>query len=114
MQVRDYISAKDMTIDIHCPDPVSQGVVSELVPAMAPMILESKHLGYSCVLNSIDMLLGSKRKATDPPDDLGTSKRIKNSHTASPEAENKPIKVIPFPEKVGPTYILNQIIQDYS
>ncbi|KAL9600795.1 MAG: hypothetical protein Q9219_002933 [cf. Caloplaca sp. 3 TL-2023] len=48
---------------------------------MAPMILEN-----------------TKRKATDPPDDVSTIKRIKNSHTATPEAE-KPIKVVPFPEK---------------
>ncbi|KAI4131918.1 MAG: hypothetical protein LQ338_001000 [Usnochroma carphineum] len=49
---------------------------------MAPMILDN-----------------AKRKATDPLDDPAASKRIKNSHTASPEAEKKPIKVVPFPEK---------------
>ena len=42
----------------------------------------------------------AKRKASEPLDDLAAVKRIKNSHTVTPEADKKPIKVVPFPEKV--------------
>ncbi|KAL8899703.1 MAG: hypothetical protein Q9192_001439 [Flavoplaca navasiana] len=41
----------------------------------------------------------TKRKASEPLDDLAAIKRIKNSHTATPEEERKPITVVPFPEK---------------
>ncbi|KAG7007040.1 histone acetyltransferase GCN5 [Physcia stellaris] len=40
-----------------------------------------------------------KRKASDQPDDVVLKKRIKNSHTVTPEKEKKPINVVPFPEK---------------
>ncbi|KAL8797008.1 MAG: hypothetical protein Q9195_000779 [Heterodermia aff. obscurata] len=40
-----------------------------------------------------------KRKASDQPEDIILKKRIKNSHTVTPEREKKPINVVPFPEK---------------
>ena len=43
----------------------------------------------------------NKRKAADEPDAPKASKRVKNSHTASPEQEKRSLKVIPFPEKVS-------------
>ncbi|MCJ1402812.1 histone acetyltransferase [Xylographa trunciseda] len=41
----------------------------------------------------------NKRKAAEDPDVPKASKRVKNSHTASPEQEKRSLKVIPFPEK---------------
>lgn len=41
----------------------------------------------------------SKRKASDLSDAPFPSKRIKNSHTISPELDKKPVHVVPFPEK---------------
>ncbi|MCJ1464463.1 histone acetyltransferase [Pseudocyphellaria aurata] len=41
----------------------------------------------------------SKRKASDLPDAPMPSKRIKNSHTLSPEIDRKPVHIVPFPEK---------------
>jgi hypothetical protein len=68
---------------------------------MAPMMLESEYLAkmkHGHYSSDAD----NKRKA---PEDLDTasisSKRIKSSHTASPEAQKSPVKVIPFPERVG-------------
>ncbi|KAL8778018.1 MAG: hypothetical protein Q9194_002231 [Teloschistes cf. exilis] len=49
---------------------------------MAPMILEN-----------------AKRKASEPPEELAVSKRLKNSHPISPDEDKKPIAVVPFPEK---------------
>ena len=46
------------------------------------------------------MLLEPKRKAANQLGSESPSKRIKNSHTISPETEGK-TRVVPFPEKVG-------------
>ena len=43
--------------------------------------------------------LDGKRKASDQPDDVAWKKRIKNSHTVTPEKEKRP-SIVPFPEKV--------------
>lgn len=67
---------------------------------MAPMILESTRSQWQHLKYRADKASDAKRKAIDPPDDLAAIKRIKNSHTASPEAEKKKIKVVPFAEKV--------------
>ncbi|KAI4122016.1 MAG: hypothetical protein LQ347_006655 [Umbilicaria vellea] len=50
---------------------------------MAPMIIEH-----------------SKRKALDDLESPSANKRIKNSHATAPETERRPLKVVPFPEKV--------------
>ncbi|KAI9744474.1 MAG: histone acetyltransferase [Claussenomyces sp. TS43310] len=41
----------------------------------------------------------AKRKATDEPSTPSASKRIKSSHSQSPEPKKVPLKMIPFPEK---------------
>ncbi|MCJ1339260.1 histone acetyltransferase [Bachmanniomyces sp. S44760] len=41
----------------------------------------------------------NKRKATDDGESLVATKRIKNSHTSSPETDKRPLKAIPYPEK---------------
>lgn len=68
---------------------------------MAPMIIERKS---SCHVPSTrrhtDLFADSKRKALDDPGSPSANKRIKNSHPAATEAERKPLKVVPFPEKV--------------
>ena len=43
--------------------------------------------------------LDGKRKASDQPEDAVLKKRIKNSHTVTPEKEKRP-SIVPFPEKV--------------
>lgn len=68
---------------------------------MAPIILESKTTRGPRLPSRSDEFPDTKRKATDSLDDLAVSKRIKNSHTASPEPEKKLINVVAFPEKVG-------------
>lgn len=51
----------------------------------------------------LTLLPDGKRKAVEQPDFSTPFKRIKNSHTISPEKEEetKPLTVIPFPEKVS-------------
>lgn len=68
---------------------------------MAPIILESTSTRGPRSECPTDELIDTKRKATDSLDDPAVSKRIKNSHTASPEPQKKLINVVPFPEKVG-------------
>jgi len=41
-----------------------------------------------------------KRKASDASDGPIFKKRIKNSHTVSPEKDKKALNIVPFPEKV--------------
>jgi hypothetical protein len=72
---------------------------------MAPSKDESK-LGaiamYLCFRDFNILFLGSKRKATDEPSTPSASKRIKSSHSDSPEPKKIPAagNPIPFPEKV--------------
>lgn len=78
--------------------------VHQRLPAinMAPAAWERKYLLLT-EQRTQDMakaLIETKRKATDGPDDPTSTKRIKNSLTESPERDKKPLKVIPFPEKV--------------
>jgi hypothetical protein len=44
--------------------------------------------------------LDGKRKASDASDNPIFKKRIKNSHTVSPEKDKKALNIVPFPEKV--------------
>lgn len=67
---------------------------------MAPIVTESKSDGRSKLL-LCSRVSDGKRKASDQPEDVVLKKRIKNSHTVTPEKEKKPINVVPFPEKVG-------------
>jgi hypothetical protein len=73
---------------------------------MAPSKDESKlrprsHVSLCSRLNNL--FLGSKRKATDEPSTPSASKRIKASHSDSPEPKKIPAagNPIPFPEKVS-------------
>jgi len=45
-------------------------------------------------------ILDGKRKASDASDGPIFKKRIKNSHTVSPEKDKKALNIVPFPEKV--------------
>ena len=73
---------------------------------MAPSKDESKlgAITMNLCLRDLNILfLGSKRKATDEPSTPSASKRIKASHSDSPEPKKIPAagNPIPFPEKVS-------------
>jgi len=73
---------------------------------MAPSKDESKLRAIAVYLYLRDLnilFLGSKRKATDEPSTPSASKRIKASHSDSPEPKKIPAagNPIPFPEKVS-------------
>ena len=72
---------------------------------MAPMIIESEHFGNLFEFENIAKVdTDGKRKAAEEPDVPSANKRFKESHSHSPDTEKRPVKVVPFPEKVGSPY----------
>ena len=65
------------------------------------MLIERRYIIATEFCNA-EIYTDSKRKATDQPESLSPSKRVKNSHsqTVTPEPDGKP-RVVPFPEKVN-------------
>ena len=69
---------------------------------MAPMAVDQESNSLKPGDNTNGLSTDNKRKALEEPDDVSSSsKRIKSSHTASPNPEKRPLNVVPFPERVS-------------